>query len=185
MPSQLHSQARMMHYLAIVTSLVSFFRSLGGILALTLMSSVVNNKVSNAFASSSLSNSSSSTSFSSLNSIQSLPPALRLQVQDAFSDAIRWAYIALLPFVCIAAISALFLREVHIERSPEEIARREQEQNKEDAELGQTTGQTGEQTINMTGEVTRRRRPRIKIYGPLSAIIWCFQALADKMGWRK
>src|ERR1700738_2535531 len=121
MPSQLHSQARMMHYLAIVTSLVSFFRSMGGILALTLMSSVVNNKVSSAFALSG--NSGQTTSYTSLNSIQSLPPAVIAQVQDAFSEAIRWAYIALLPFVCIAAISSLFLREVKIERSPEEIAK--------------------------------------------------------------
>src|SRR5271169_3475902 len=119
MPTQLHSQARMMHYLAIVTSLVSFFRSLGGILALTLMSSVVNNKIA-----SSIPSDKSTPSLSSLNSIQSLPPSILKEVQNAFSDAIRWAYIALIPFVAIAAISGFFLREVKITRTPEEEAQR-------------------------------------------------------------
>jgi len=179
MPTQLHSQARMMQYLAIVTSLVSFFRSLGGIFALTLMSSVVNNKVADAFASAAKSG--ETTQYASLNSIQSLPPAVQLQVEDAFSDAIRWAYIALLPFVCISAVSSVFLREVKIERSSEEVADREREKNREDAELGRTT----QETANQTGQVTRTHKPRIKIYGPIGAIIWLCQALGDKVGWRK
>ena len=98
-------------------------------------------------------------------------------VQNAFSDAIRWAYIALLPFVCIAAVSSVFLREVKIERSNEEQARQEDERNKEDAELGQTT--------NADGSPRRVYRRRIKIRGPAGAIVWCFQALGDKMGLRK
>jgi hypothetical protein len=131
----------MMQYLAIVTSLVSFFRSLGGILALTLMSSVVNNKISDSF-STSLSNNTAgnATSFSSLGSIQSLPPEMLGRVQDAFSEAIRWAYIALLPFVCIAAVSSFFLREVKIERSVEDERRREEERNR-DGEVGHMTGE--------------------------------------------
>src|SRR6266496_944804 len=117
MPTQLHSQARMMQYLAIVTSLVSFFRSLGGIIALTLMSSVVNNKIASAIPS-------GQSTFNSLNSIQSLPPTILKDVRDAFSDAIRWAYVALIPFVAIAAIGGFFLREVKITRTPEEEAQR-------------------------------------------------------------
>lgn len=175
MPVQLHSQARMMQYLAIVTSLVSFFRTLGGIFALTIMSSVVNNKISDAFSSIS---GATSSSLNSLGSIQNLPPALLSRVQDAFSDAIRWAYIALLPFVCIAALSSLLLREVKIERSSEVERQRNTERNKEDAELGESvTPETG------TPQPSHRRR--IKIRGPVGAIIWCFQALGDKLGWRK
>jgi hypothetical protein len=173
MPTQLHSQARMMHYLAIVTSLVSFFRCLGGILGLTIMSSVVNNKVSDALPS----YGSSGSSLNSLNSISNLPPEVLTAVHNAFSNAIRWAYIALIPFVSIAAIGCFFLREVKIERSPEEIARREQEKTRQDAELGQVT--------NENGEVTRTHRPRIKVYGPIGGIIWIGQAIGDKMGWRK
>jgi hypothetical protein len=175
MPVQLHSQARMMHYLAIVTSLVSFFRTLGGIFALTIMSSVVNNKISDALSSISGANSSS---LNSLGSIQNLPPSLRNSVQDAFSDAIRWAYIALLPFVCIAALSSLLLREVKIERSSEEQTRRNTERRKEDAELGETV-------TPVTGTPPPSHPRRIKIRGPVGAIIWCFQALGDRMGWRK
>ena len=176
MPVQLHSQARMMQYLAIVTSLVSFFRTLGGIFALTIMSSVVNNKISDAF--SSISGSATSSSLNSLGSIQNLPPALLSRVQDAFSDAIRWAYIALLPFVCIAALSSLLLREVKIERASEVESQRNTERNKEDAELG-------ESDILDTGTPQPTHPRRIKIQGPVGAIIWCFQALGDKMGWRK
>src|SRR5215471_20459407 len=172
MPTQLHSQARMMQYLAIVTSLVSFFRSLGGILALTLMSSVVNNRIV-----SSLPSGQSSSSFSSLTSIQHLPPAVLKEVQNAFSDAIRWAYIALVPFAAVAAISGFFLREVKITRTPEEEAKRQQERNKTDAELGQVS--------NKNEAVPRTRRPRVKVYGPVMGIIWCCQAIGDKMGWRK
>jgi len=139
------------------------------------MSSVVNNKVSDAFAG--VSSSGGATSYNSLGSIQSLPPAILLQVQNAFSDAIRWAYVALLPFVCIAAVSAFFLREVKIERSAEEERSREQERQKQDAELGQVT--------NERGEVQRTSHPRIKIVGPIGAVIWCFQAIGDKMGLRK
>jgi len=161
MPTQLHSQARMMHYLAIVTSLVSFFRSLGGIVALTLMSSVVNNKVSEAFSNSPA----SGNNLNSLNSIQNLPPAILLQIQDAFANAIRWAYIAILPFVCIAAISAFFLREVKIEKSREEERRKEEESKRADAELGQVPS-------SADGTSVRQHRPRTKVYGPIGAIIW-------------
>src|SRR5271170_814733 len=140
MPTQLHSQARMMHYLAIVTSLVSFFRSLGGILALTLMSSVVNNKIASAFPS----GQSMASSFNSLTSIQQLPPDILAQVQNAFSDAIRWAYVALIPFVCIAAIGCFFLREVKITRSAEEEAERQAKLGKVDPELGRLSSKTGE-----------------------------------------
>jgi hypothetical protein len=165
----------MLHYLAIVTSLVSFFRTLGGIFALTIMSSVVNNKISDVFSSFS---SESSSSLNSLGSIQNLPPSLLSSVQRAFSDAIRWAYIALLPFVCIAAVSSLFLREVKIERSSEDETQRNTERNKEDAELGEAvTSEIG------TAQPSHRRR--IKIRGPVGAIIWCFQTVGDKMGWRK
>ena len=172
MPTQLHSQARMMQYLAIVTSLVSFFRSLGGILALTLMSSVVNNRIA-----SSLPSGQSSSSFGSLSSIQRLPPSILKEVQNAFSDAIRWAYIALIPFASIAAISGFFLRELKITRTPEEEAKRQQERNKVDTELGQVP--------NENESVPRTRRPRVKVYGPAMGIIWCCQAIGDKMGWRK
>ena len=180
MPTQLHSQARMMQYLAIVTSLVTFFRSLGGIFSLTIMSSVVNNKVSSALSSILPPGISVSSSLDSLNAITSLPPNILIVVQKAFSDAIRWAYIALLPFVCIAAISSLFLGEVKVEGTPgtkaKEVQRAAKSRSREDLE----TGQLG---LDMQGEP--QHRPRIGIYGPLSLIIWCFQAIGDKFGWRR
>lgn len=78
--------------------------------------------------------------------------------------------------MCIAAISAFFLREVKIERSMEEERRKQEEQKKTDAELGQ---------VPVQSDGSRPRRPRVKIYGPLGAIIWVCQAIGDKMGWRK
>ena len=176
MPTQLHSQARMMQFLAIVTSLVSFFRSLGGILALTIMSSVVNNKISDAFSSQLSSTSSSASSLSSIAAIDSLPQNVLALVRQAFSDAIRWAYVALLPFVCIAAISAFFLREVKIERSNSSQAER---RKGHDEELGQVSPDS------IGPVVASSHRGRVAVYGPITAIIWCFQALGDKIGWRK
>jgi CBS domain containing-hemolysin-like protein len=175
MPTQLHAQARMMHHIAVVTSLVTFFRTLGGILALTVMSSVVNNKVASAFSGQNLAG-----SFNSLTSIQALPPAVLLQVQNAFSHAIRWAYIALLPFVCTAALSSFFLREVKIPKKSEEEAEHQQARAKEDAELGQVPN-----VVSQSNETQRPHRKRITVFGPISGIIWCCQAIADKYGWRK
>lgn len=180
MPTQLHTQARMMHYLAIVTSLVSFFRCLGGILALTIMSSVVNNKVASAFPS----GSSNGAQLSSLGSIANLPPALLAAVQNAFANAVRWAYIAILPFACVAAITTVFLREVKIEKTPAERADHEEQQAKTDAELGKIP-QTNEDGTSTPAPQRSAHKPRIKIYGPIGAIIWCCQALGDRMGWRK
>src|SRR5205814_1233854 len=122
--------------------------------------------------------SSQSTSmFNSLNSIQSLPPKILKDIRDAFSDAIRWAYVALIPFVAVAAIGGFFLREVKITRTPEEEAQRQQELNKVDHELGRVP--------NENREVPRGRRPRVKVYGPIMAIIWCCQAIGDMTGLRK
>lgn len=188
MPTQLHSQARMMNYIAIVTSLVTFFRAFGGIIGLAIMSSVVNNKVVSALSPYFTSGFSSS-SIDSLSSIQSLPPEILALVQNAFSDGIRWAYIALLPFACISAIGSFFLREVKIERSEEERTESERRRNGKDEELGNVaTGgnsePSGGETAEQTGVITTHP-PRIKVYGPVTAVIWCIQALADKMGWRK
>ena len=166
-----------MQYLAIVTSLVSFFRCLGGIFALTIMSSVVNNKVSSALSSILPPGTSVSSSLDSLNAISSLPPRILVIVKNAFSDAIRWAYIALLPFVCIAAASALFLGEVKVEGSGGSKSKGVQKPRSDnDLEVGQ-----GGPTVN--GERPHRRR--IGIIGPLSLIIWCWQTVGDKVGWRK
>ena len=180
MPTQLHAQARMMHYLAIVTSLVTFFRTLGGIIGLTVMSSVVNNKISE-----SLPSGDTSASFNSLTSISQLPPAILALVQNAFADAIHWAYIAILPFACLAAIGAFFLRDVKIEKTPEERAQEEQEKRKTDPELGKVPATSSETGEHLTPQQPRTHRPRVKVYGPIMGIIWLCQFVGDKMGWRK
>ena len=162
-----------MQYLAVVVSIVMFFRCLGGVFALTIVSSVVNNKLSTALAVYFPSGLSSS-AINSLDSIQSLPPSLLTLVQNAFSDAVRWAYIALLPFASLATIGALFLREVHIERSSRDRATRTREKRREDSELGQ-----------VVHNQATTHRPRQTIFGPFSLIIWCLQAIGDRMGWRK
>lgn len=170
-----------MQYLATVTALVSFFRYLGGIVGLTLMSSVVNNKVASA-----LSSNPHSSSLASLSSIQNLPPPILKQVQDTFADAIRWAYIAVVPFVAISAISSLFLREVKIERSAKEETQIREDKSK-DVEMGHDTREPdgAKQESAATGGTHRMHKPRVKVYGPIMAIIWVCQAIGDKMGWRK
>jgi len=187
MPTQLHAQARMMHQLATVTSLVSFFRCLGGILGLTIMSSVVNNKVASAVPQLA-SASGGSGDLASISSISQLPTPLLNAVQGAFANAIRWAYIAILPFACVSALAAFFLREVKIPKK--EKAEHQAGMAKEDVESGQIPqekekgGQETAQT-SAAGSAVPTRKPRIKVWGPSTAIIWCVQALGDKMGWRK
>jgi len=173
MPAQLHSQARMMQYIAIVTSIVMFFRCLGGVLALTIMSSIVNNKLSatlSGFFPSGL----NSSALNSLGLIQSLPPSLLALVQNAFSDAVRWAYIALIPFASLAVVGAVFLREVHIESSSGGRRRQAEMQKERDTEAGHVKERSAS-----------AHPPRATIYGPATLIVWCFQGVADKMGWRK
>jgi len=89
-----------------------------------------------------------------------------------------------LPFACVAAITTVFLREVKIEKTPAEQAEREEQQAKTDAELGRIPHTNDDGTPNSVPEPPAHK-PRIKIWGPISAIIWCFQAFGDKMGWRK
>jgi len=150
------------------------------------MSSVVNNKVASAFPS----GAAMSSSFNSLTSIQQLPPNILVQVQNAFSEAIRWAYVALIPFVSLAAIGSFFLREVKIKKSSEEEAERQAQLAKDDPELGQVSKKEGEvlpdssANENSTGESTRSHRPRVKVYGPVMGIVWCCQWIGDKTGWR-
>jgi hypothetical protein len=174
MPAQLHSQARMMQHLAIVTSIVTFFRCLGGILAITIMSSVVNNKISAALSSYFPSGLNSS-SLSSLSSIQSLPPFLLAIVQNTFADAIRWAYISLIPFTSIAAIGTLFLREVRIEKSSVQNSKLPAKPKPEDIELGNVAPENNEAS----------QPPRLKFYGPIGLVVWCIQLIGYKLGWRK
>ena len=173
MPAQLHSQARMMQYIAIVASIVMFFRCLGGVLALTIMSSIVNNKLSAAlseFFPSGL----NSSAINSLGLIQSLPPSVLALVQNAFSDAVRWAYIALIPFASLGVIGAVFLREVHIEKRSGGQKRQPRTEKDGQADLRHTKNRS-----------TLTDRPRATIYGPATLIVWVFQAVAEKIGWRK
>jgi hypothetical protein len=106
MPTQIHSQKRMMHHLAAVTSMISFWRAFGGSVGLSIQASVTNNLVARDTASLGLSTSAGP---QNLNELSQLSPAAAEAVRSAFSNAIRWSYIALLPFCCLSAVTAFFL----------------------------------------------------------------------------
>lgn len=59
-----------------------------------------------------LSSASSSSSLSSLNGISSLPPDIQAVVREAFRQGTRYAFISLIPWCALAAISSLFLSKI-------------------------------------------------------------------------
>ncbi|KDQ08494.1 hypothetical protein BOTBODRAFT_118640 [Botryobasidium botryosum FD-172 SS1] len=103
--------------IATIVALNLFFRTEGGTVGLAQLSAVLNSKVrtylSNTISSGSLSPADAATlageSLDSVSSMANLPPQLLQIVRDAFRDGVRWAFISLIPWSCVALLAVLFL----------------------------------------------------------------------------
>ncbi|KAF7792308.1 hypothetical protein EIP86_003344 [Pleurotus ostreatoroseus] len=100
------------------------FRSFGGTVGLAQCGAVLNGKVNSYITNliksgaitgdeaSAIASMSSSSSLSSLDNIDSLPTEIQTIVRDAFRQGSRFAFISLIPWAALAAITALFLTSI-------------------------------------------------------------------------
>lgn len=115
MPSTLHAAGIWPDRLAPAMSIMKFCLPFGGTLALTIMGSVFNNKMSDAFAASDGSPGTiDSHSSQSLDFINDLPHDAQSQIRNAGKDAVMWAYISIAPIMAISLVAILFLGNVWI-----------------------------------------------------------------------
>ncbi|OJJ39695.1 hypothetical protein ASPWEDRAFT_37527 [Aspergillus wentii DTO 134E9] len=111
MPDGLHTSGIWPERIAPAMSLMRFALPFGGTMALTIMGSVFNNKLSSAAA---LAGGGSSSEFNvhdanSLSFIDALPSAQQALIRNVGKDAIMWAFIAIMPIMGISLVAGLFM----------------------------------------------------------------------------
>lgn len=122
MPVVLHVAGIWSTRISSMQSLLSFMLPLGETVGISMMGSVFSNKLdlflshihdpSNVV-------SLPSTGPPNLSLLQSLPPAIRLEVQNAAARAVMWALVSVLPFVGLSIIASIFLGNVWIGKGTE------------------------------------------------------------------
>ncbi|KAF4621880.1 hypothetical protein G7Y89_g14463 [Cudoniella acicularis] len=124
MPGSLHGIGFFPNNIASVLSLTSFAIPFGSAIGMTIMDTVLNNKLASGFSSlpsftnststSTNSTTSTSTTNSLLASIDALPPQSQDLVRSKVSDAIVWSFIAILPLMWLAVLASAGLGNVNI-----------------------------------------------------------------------
>jgi hypothetical protein len=120
MPENLHLKGMYRDRIAVNLGLLSFAGPFGGTIALTVMGSVFQNKMSAYFAAGSGGGGGSGFDLNSpaaLDAISDLPPEELELFRAAAADAVSWSFISLLPFLGISIIAALMLGNVWISRT--------------------------------------------------------------------
>ncbi|KAH9858829.1 MFS general substrate transporter [Lenzites betulinus] len=108
---------------AVVSGITLFSRSLGGTIGLAQCGAVLNAKVTHSIralvASGTLDPTDAaalasglSAGLSSIEGIDTLPPAVQTAVKDAFREGSRWAFLSLLPWAALAVVLSLFLTNI-------------------------------------------------------------------------
>ncbi|KIW19771.1 hypothetical protein PV08_00345 [Exophiala spinifera] len=118
MPSSLHLSGMFRSQLAAVYSLLRFALPFGGTLALTIMGSVFQNKMSTYFGSSAVTNSDgfSLHNTASLDSIGNLPEAQQNAIRAQGATATMWSFISILPILALSLFASAGLGNVWIPR---------------------------------------------------------------------
>lgn len=122
MPSNLHLAGMFRDRLAAVYSLLRFSLPFGGTLALTIMGSVFQNKMSEYFGSSAVnSNNGGSSNLSlqnqaSIDGIKNLPIAEQNAIRAQGATATMWAFISILPILAISLLASIGLGNVWISK---------------------------------------------------------------------
>jgi len=116
MPVPLHAIARKPKQLAKIVATLQFFDPLGGTVALSIMSSVLNNKVGGSGIGGLLEGSGRRGSSSNAGSIlNNLTPEDLEVIKNAVKEGVRWAFLAILPIAVLAGILTLGLGNVNID----------------------------------------------------------------------
>ncbi|PWW75714.1 MFS general substrate transporter [Tuber magnatum] len=106
MPVPLHVIAKKPTHLAVIVGTIQFFERFGGTVAMAVMGSVLNNKLGGFGA-----------EFSRGGGDGGVGAGLAFgeQVREVVKDGVRWAFLAILPFVAVATVAVLFLGDVRID----------------------------------------------------------------------
>lgn len=126
MPSTLHAAGIWSTRVTSIQSLLGFMLPLGQTVGISMMGSVFSNKLSTLLSRIISTHGSipvsSSTEIPSVELLDSLPAAVKTQVQDAAATAIMWALVSVLPFMGLSILASLFLGNVWIGRKEKRTA---------------------------------------------------------------
>ncbi|RMZ86873.1 hypothetical protein DV736_g5900, partial [Chaetothyriales sp. CBS 134916] len=120
MPCGLHLSGMFRERLAPAYSLLRFSMPFGGTLALTIMGSVFQNKMSAYFGSSAVTGAAPNGTTlnyhnqAALDAISQLPPTERDRIRRQAATGTMWAFISILPFLSLALVASMFLGNVWI-----------------------------------------------------------------------
>jgi hypothetical protein len=125
MPVVLHAAGIWPTRLAAMQSVLSFTLPLGETIGISMMGAVFSNKFAQYLNAIDPGNTSSfnggTTGPTSLDSLNSLPPAAREAVRNAAARAIMWGFISVLPFMALSIVASTFLGNVWI-GNPKKVA---------------------------------------------------------------
>ncbi|KZM26607.1 uncharacterized protein EKO05_0005504 [Ascochyta rabiei] len=119
MPENLHLTGMYRDRIAVILALLSFAGPFGGTIALTVMGSVFQNKMSGYFEGGNGSSGFDINSAAALDAINNLEPEKLEHFRSAAADAVSLAFISIIPFLAISIIAALMLGNVWISKDKE------------------------------------------------------------------
>ncbi len=99
-------------HMGVATSTVTFFRNLGGAFGTAVFGAVLNSRLSHHLESSLGVESGASINTNNAAAIQNLPEPIRVKVIDAFASSLHEVFLTALPFVAVAFVLALFIKEL-------------------------------------------------------------------------
>jgi hypothetical protein len=119
MPENLHLTGLYRDKIAVILGLLSFAGPFGGTIALTVMGSVFQNRMSTYFVGSQGSSRFDINSPAAIDAINDLSPEKLEHFRSAAANAVSWSFISILPFLAIGILAALMLGNVWISRGGE------------------------------------------------------------------
>ncbi|KAI4661299.1 uncharacterized protein J4E79_005112 [Alternaria viburni] len=141
MPVVLHAAGIWSTRVPSMQSLLSFMLPLGETVGIAMMGSVFSNKLTTFLAG--IDNSGSgialpATGAHSLDLLNSLPPAVKEEVQHAAAKAVMWSLISIMPFMAAAIVASCFLGNVWIGKTAEKSEEHDGQEHKpaQEAEVG-------------------------------------------------
>jgi len=141
MPVVLHAAGIWSTRVPSMQSLLSFMIPLGETVGIAMMGSVFSNKLTTFLAG--IDNSGSgielpATGAHSLELLNSLPPAIKQEVQHAAAKAVMWSLISIMPFMAAAIVASCFLGNVWIGKTAEksEESGGQEHKSAQEAEVG-------------------------------------------------
>lgn len=122
MPENLHLTGMYRDRIASILGLLSFAGPFGGTLALTVMGSVFQNKMSTYLSSNTGAGDFDVHAPAGLDAISDLPSEALEAVRATAADAVMWAFISITPFLALSIVAACLLGNVWISKQKETVS---------------------------------------------------------------